>query len=91
MDNLVGPLLGTLCGGFFFLLFVGLGVFLIYRTQQSKKKAQVSQNWPSTPGQITDSHVSRSAKYRFGWRYHHILRYPGGVHLPGRWGDVQRA
>jgi hypothetical protein len=33
---------------------------LIYRTQQSKKKAQVSQSWPSTPGQITDSHVSRS-------------------------------
>ena len=60
MDNLVGPLFGTLCGGFFFLLFVGLGVFLIYRTQQSKKKAQVSQSWPSTPGQITDSHVSRS-------------------------------
>ncbi len=60
MDNFVGPLFGVLCGGFFFLLFMGLGVFLIYRTQQSKKKAQLSQNWPATPGQITDSHVSRS-------------------------------
>jgi hypothetical protein len=60
MDNLVGPLFGMLCGGFFFLVFLGLGIFLIYRTQQSKKKAQVSQSWPSTPGQITDSHVSRS-------------------------------
>jgi Protein of unknown function (DUF3592) len=60
MDNIAGPLFGVLCGGFFFLIFVGLGSFLIYRTQQSKKKAQVSQNWPSTPGQVTDSHVSRS-------------------------------
>ena len=60
MESIVGPLIGMLCGGFFFLLFLGLGIFLIYRTQQSKKKAQVSQNWPSTPGQITDSHVSRS-------------------------------
>jgi Protein of unknown function (DUF3592) len=60
MDNLAGPLFGMLCGGFFFLLFLGLGIFLIYRTQQSKKKAQVSQSWPSTTGQITDSQVSRS-------------------------------
>jgi hypothetical protein len=60
MDNLAGPLFGMLCGGFFFLLFVGLGVFLIYRMQQSKKKALVSQSWPSTTGQITESHVSRS-------------------------------
>jgi hypothetical protein len=60
MQSIVGPLIGMLCGGFFFLLFLGLGIFLIYRTQQSKKKAQVSQNWPSTQGQITDAHVSRS-------------------------------
>ncbi len=60
MESFVGPLFGVLCGGFFFLLFIGLGVFLIYRTQQSKKKAQLSQNWPATQGQITNSHVSRS-------------------------------
>jgi hypothetical protein len=60
MQSIVGPLLGMLCGGIFFLLFLGLGIFLIYRTQQSKKQAQVSQNWPSIPGQVTDSHVSRS-------------------------------
>ena len=60
MENLAAPLIGMLCGGFFFLLFLGLGIFLIYRTQQSKKKAAASQNWPSTTGQITDSHVSRS-------------------------------
>jgi hypothetical protein len=60
MENLAGPLIGTLCVGFFFLLFLGIGIFLIYRTQQSKKKAQISQSWPSTTGQITDSHVSRS-------------------------------
>ena len=60
MESIVGPLIGVLCGGFFLLLFLGLGIFLIYRTQQSKKKAQISQNWPSIPGQITDSHVSRS-------------------------------
>jgi len=60
MESIVGPLIGVLCGGFFFLLFLGLGIFLIYRTQQSKKKAQLSQGWPSTQGQVTDSHVSRS-------------------------------
>lgn len=60
MESFVGPLIGVLCGGFFFLLFIGLGVFLIYRTQQGKKKAQLSQSWPATQGQITDSHVSRS-------------------------------
>lgn len=60
MENLTGPLIMLSCGGFFFLLFLGLGIFLIYRNQQSKKKAQLSQNWPVTKGQITDSHVNRS-------------------------------
>jgi hypothetical protein len=60
MGDITGAIIMTVCGGFFFLVFLGLGIFLIYRTQQSKKKAQLSQNWPATQGQITDSHVSRS-------------------------------
>jgi hypothetical protein len=60
MESIVGPLIGMLCGGLFLLLFLGLGIFLIYRTQQSKKKAELSQNWPATQGQITDARVSRS-------------------------------
>ncbi len=84
MESFVGPLIGVLCGGFFFLLFIGLGVFLIYRTQQSKKKAQLSQNWPATQGQITDSHVSRSVDTDFRRRDEHHVFCPGGVYLPGR-------
>ena len=60
MENFVGPLIGTLCGGSFLLLFAGVGIFLVLRTQRNKKKAEVSQAWPSTLGQVTDSHVKRS-------------------------------
>lgn len=60
MENIVGPLLGAVCGGLFILGFAGAGVYLIYRSRQSKQKAEASQNWPSTRGQVTKAHVQQS-------------------------------
>ena len=57
-----GPLIGFLCGGFFILLFAGVGGFLIYKSFRDRKKAETSQSWPSTPGQITEARVARSRR-----------------------------
>jgi hypothetical protein len=56
-DNL-GPIIGLVCGGFFILAFAGLGAFLIYKSVRNRKKADASQSWPATSGQITAAHVS---------------------------------
>lgn len=51
-----------LCAGGFCLLFAGIGAFLVYKGFQGRKKAEASQNWPSTAGQITDARVSHSTR-----------------------------
>jgi hypothetical protein len=53
-------LVGTLCGAVLILGFIGAGIFLIYRSVQSRKKAEASQGWPSTAGQISESRVDHS-------------------------------
>jgi hypothetical protein len=62
MSTTIGPLIGFLCGGFFILLFAGVGAFLIYKSFRDRKKADTSQTWPSTPGQITEARVVRSRR-----------------------------
>ncbi len=57
-QNLV-PLIGLFCGGLFILAFVAAGVFLIYQSVRSRKKADASQAWPATTGQVTDAQVTR--------------------------------
>lgn len=49
-----------MCGAVFILGFIGAGIFLIYRSVQSRKKAQASQGWPSTAGLINESRVAHS-------------------------------
>ncbi|MDD5466249.1 MAG: DUF3592 domain-containing protein [Anaerolineales bacterium] len=49
-----------LCVGGLCLLFAGIGTFLIYKGLQARKKAEASQGWPATTGQITQAQVSRS-------------------------------
>ena len=53
-------ILGAVCGAAFVLGFIGTGVFLIYRNLQSRKRAEASQGWPSTVGQIGESRVTHS-------------------------------
>ena len=58
MSENTSLLFGVLCGGFFVLLFAGIGAFLIYYSFRSRKKAESSQGWPSTSGQVTEARVS---------------------------------
>jgi len=58
MSENLGPMIGLLCGGFFVLVFAGIGAFLIYQSVRGRQKADASQSWPSTSGQITEAHVS---------------------------------
>jgi hypothetical protein len=53
-------LVGTVCGAVLILGFIGAGIFLIYRSVQSRKKAEASQGWLSTTGQISESRVEHS-------------------------------
>lgn len=59
MEPIWGTLLGVVCAGFFFLSFIGLGVFMIYRSTQDRKKSEATQSWPGTIGQVTVSKVVR--------------------------------
>jgi hypothetical protein len=52
---------GLLCGGFFVLLILLCGAGLIFYALRSRKKAEASQGWPGTSGQISRSEVKRSA------------------------------
>jgi hypothetical protein len=57
MASNLGSIIGMLCGGLFILVFAGAGVFLIYQSIRSRQKAEASQGWPATSGQITDAGV----------------------------------
>jgi len=58
MEPSLGLFIGMLCGGMFILVFAGAGAFLIYQSIRSRQKAEVSQSWPATSGQITDARVA---------------------------------
>lgn len=61
MDNqLVGYVLGAVCGGLVLLAMLAGGGYLIYSSISNKKKAAASQSWPSAPGIITNLDVRRS-------------------------------
>jgi len=60
VENIAGTLIGIVCGGLFILGFAGAGIFLIYRSWQSKQKAEASQSWPSTRGQVTMARVQHN-------------------------------
>jgi hypothetical protein len=53
VGNMFPVLFAVLCGGFFLLVLLGLGIYLINFSMRSKKKTEDSQNWPSTTGTIT--------------------------------------
>jgi len=50
-----------LCGGFFFLVILVIGGGLVFFSLRSRKKAELSQNWPNAQGTITVSTVRESS------------------------------
>jgi len=60
MSANLGPILWLVFGGLFILVFAGLGAFLIYQSVRSRQKAEASQAWPATSGQVTEAHVEQS-------------------------------
>jgi hypothetical protein len=58
--NLLPILFAVLCGGFFLLVLLGLGIYLIIFSMRSKKKTEDSQNWPSTTGTVTLAEARKS-------------------------------
>lgn len=59
---MLGPMtFALICGGFFVLILLALGGGLIFYGYRSRQKAEASQSWPSTSGQITRSEVKRSS------------------------------
>ena len=58
--DLFPVLIANLCGGIFVLALLALGIYLVVFSLRSKKKAEESQNWPSTPGTVTLAEVKRS-------------------------------
>lgn len=64
MNANFGPLLfASVCGGFFFLLTIGLGLYLVISNIKARKKADSSQNWPSISGTITTAEVKKSVSH----------------------------
>jgi len=53
-------LFSVLCGGFFFLVFGGLGVWLMIASRKQQQKVAASQNWPTVLAQITLAEVRES-------------------------------
>jgi hypothetical protein len=50
-----------LCGGFFFLITLGIGVALLVLSARSKQKAGASLQWPATPGTVILSEIRQSS------------------------------
>lgn len=53
-------LFSLLRGGFFFLVFGGLGLWLVIASRKQQQKVAASQNWPSVSAQITLAEVRES-------------------------------
>ena len=54
-------LFSLLCGGFFFLVFGGLGFWLMIASRKQREKVAASQNWPTVLAQITLAEVRDSS------------------------------
>lgn len=58
--SIVPALFAMICGGFFVLALVGLGIFLVIQGVRGQHKASESQAWPSVVGMIAESEVRQS-------------------------------
>ena len=53
-------LIVTISVGCFCAIFAGIGIFMLVKYFQDKKKSEESQAWSATSGQITESYVRES-------------------------------
>ncbi|MFN2215995.1 MAG: DUF3592 domain-containing protein [Anaerolineales bacterium] len=60
MTNLGPMLFASVCGGFFFLVTIALGLYLVISNINARKKAGASQSWPSVSGTVTNAQVKES-------------------------------
>lgn len=63
-------------GGFFVLVFVGLGVLMIILSQRDKKKAQASLSWPAAMGKIVAAEVKAGQSMEDEDGYSSTVYYP---------------
>ena len=68
-------LIGIMIGVLFVLIFGIIGVAMLIKSFQDKKKADESQNWSSTEGKITESYIRRDMGVN-GDGIMQILYYP---------------
>jgi len=61
--NIISSNLGLLCGGFFVLIFLVLGLVLLIGNIRARKRADASQSWPSTTGSVLKAEVKTSVKH----------------------------
>ncbi|MDI6769063.1 MAG: DUF3592 domain-containing protein [Anaerolineales bacterium] len=59
-NTLIFQLIGYCCGGIVILAFAGAGVFLLIKSFKDRKKAEASQGWPATQGQILEARIAES-------------------------------
>jgi hypothetical protein len=57
---MAASLIGLLAGGCFVTIFLGVGIFMLVKYFQDKKKTEESQAWSATSGQVTQSYVRES-------------------------------
>lgn len=79
MGGMSVTLLGIVCLGGLFLVFAGIGVWLILRYQKNKEKAHQSLNWPKTSGRVIESriaeHESEDEDGHVTYTYSPVVRY----------------
>ena len=72
-------LIGLAAGGCFVTIFAGVGIFMLVKYFQDKKKSEESQAWSATSGQITESYVresqSRDSEGYTSTSYYSEVRY----------------
>jgi hypothetical protein len=74
MEKLL-PFAGVGCLGIFILVFALGGAYLVYLGIKNMRKAQASQSWPSTSGQVTGVDVGESRSTDSDG-HHHTSYYP---------------
>ena len=60
MESISSNLFGLFCGGFVIFIFFAASVFIIISSIRARKKAEASQAWPSTQGQIESTEIKQN-------------------------------
>ena len=58
--DMTAVLIALVAGGCFVTIFLGVGVFMLVKYFQDRKKAEESQSWSGTSGQVTQAYVRES-------------------------------